>query len=75
MAFKKAVDRARKGKGPSIIVSDVVRLLPHSSSDDQRKYRSDKDLDTESAHVREKSVLPNNETKSDEELSTDDFEW
>ena len=44
LAFKKAIDRARKGKGPSIIISDVVRLLPHSSSDDHRKYREEKDL-------------------------------
>ena len=44
MAFKIAVDRARKGKGPSIIISNVVRLLPHSSSDDQRKYRTEKAL-------------------------------
>ena len=44
MAFSKAVDRARQGKGPSLIVSDVVRLLPHSSSDDQRKYRSEEEL-------------------------------
>ena len=44
MAFKKAVDRARKGRGPSVIISNVVRLLPHSSSDDQRKYRSEADL-------------------------------
>ena len=44
LAFKQAIDRARKGKGPSIIVSNVVRLLPHSSSDDQRKYRSEEDL-------------------------------
>ena len=44
LAFKEAVQRARKGKGPSVIVSHVVRLLPHSSSDDQRKYRSEKDL-------------------------------
>ncbi len=44
LAFKKAVTRARSGKGPSVIVSDVVRLLPHSSSDDHRKYRSQKDL-------------------------------
>lgn len=49
MAFKKAVDRARKGKGPSIIVSDVVRLLPHSSSDDQRKYRPEEDLEADRA--------------------------
>ncbi len=44
LAFKKAADRARKGKGPSVIVSHVVRLLPHSSSDDQRKYREPKEL-------------------------------
>ncbi len=44
IAFKKAVEDARKGKGPSIIVSKVVRLLPHSSSDDHSKYRSQEDL-------------------------------
>ena len=44
LAFKKAIDRARKKKGPSIIESHVVRLLPHSSSDDQRKYRNSDEL-------------------------------
>jgi len=44
-AFKLAAERARKGKGPSVIISDVVRLLPHSSSDDHTKYRSKKELD------------------------------
>ena len=47
LAFNKSVERARKGKGPSLVISDVVRLLPHSSSDDQRKYRSDKDLNAD----------------------------
>tara|TARA_B100000945_G_scaffold199176_1_gene160110 strand:+ start:2804 stop:4807 length:2004 start_codon:yes stop_codon:yes gene_type:complete len=45
LAFKKAIERARKGLGPSVIVSKVVRLLPHSSSDDQRKYRSEEELE------------------------------
>ena len=45
LAFKLAAERARKGKGPSVIVSNVVRLMPHSSSDDQRKYRSSEDLE------------------------------
>ena len=45
LAFKQASERARKGKGPSVIVSNVVRLMPHSSSDDQRKYRSEEDLE------------------------------
>ena len=44
LAFKEAVHRARRNKGPSVIVSHVVRLLPHSSSDDQRKYRDQKSL-------------------------------
>jgi len=47
LAFEKAVDRARKGKGPSIIISNVVRLFPHSSSDDHRKYRDELELISE----------------------------
>ncbi len=37
--MERAVARARRGDGPTLVVADVVRLLPHSSSDDQRKYR------------------------------------
>ena len=44
LAFKQACERARRGQGPSVVVTNVVRLLPHSSSDDQRKYRSEDDL-------------------------------
>ena len=40
-----AVAQARRGEGPSVIEADTVRLLPHSSSDDQRKYRDQKDLE------------------------------
>jgi len=46
-AFVAAVKKARLGKGPTIIISDVVRLLPHSSSDDQRKYRSEEELEAD----------------------------
>ena len=45
LAFREAIDRAREGKGPSVVVSHVVRLLSHSSSDDQRKYRIQEDLE------------------------------
>ena len=45
LAFKLAVDRARKGLGPTMIESIVVRLLPHSSSDDHRKYRTDEAIE------------------------------
>ena len=44
LAFQKAFKRTRNGMGPSLIVSNVVRLLPHSSSDDHRKYRTEKDI-------------------------------
>jgi len=40
-----AVARARRGDGPSVIEADTVRLLAHSSSDDQRKYRDPRDLE------------------------------
>ncbi|HCV41935.1 MAG TPA: tungsten formylmethanofuran dehydrogenase, partial [Bacteroidetes bacterium] len=40
-----AVARARRGDGPSLIEADTVRLLPHSSSDDQRKYRDPKEME------------------------------
>ena len=45
LAFSQAAERAKRGKGPSVIVSNVVRLMPHSSSDDQRKYRKKEDLE------------------------------
>ena len=47
LAFKLASDRAKKGLGPTLIESMVVRLLPHSSSDDHRKYRSDKEIEND----------------------------
>lgn len=40
-----AVAKARDGGGPALVVANVVRLLPHSSSDDDRKYRSKDDLE------------------------------
>jgi 2-oxoisovalerate dehydrogenase E1 component len=42
---REAAARARRGDGPSVIEADTVRLLPHSSSDDQRKYREKEDLE------------------------------
>ncbi len=45
--FKTAIESIRAGNGPAIVVSNVVRLLPHSSSDDHRKYRDAKELSEE----------------------------
>jgi 2-oxoisovalerate dehydrogenase E1 component alpha subunit len=38
-AAKEAHDRARRGEGPTLIETRVVRLTSHSSDDDQRRYR------------------------------------
>ncbi|HTP79339.1 MAG TPA: dehydrogenase E1 component subunit alpha/beta [Bacteroidota bacterium] len=43
--MQQAVARARGGNGPTLVVANVVRLLAHSSSDDQSKYRSKEDLE------------------------------
>jgi 2-oxoisovalerate dehydrogenase E1 component len=39
-----AIKYIKSGKGPALIEAEVVRLLSHSSSDDQKKYRSPEDL-------------------------------
>jgi len=41
---KAAIAHLRAGNGPVCLVSDVVRLLPHSSSDNHLKYRSEEEL-------------------------------
>lgn len=37
---KEAVERARKGDGPTFIEAKTYRLVPHTSDDDDRRYRS-----------------------------------
>jgi 2-oxoisovalerate dehydrogenase E1 component alpha subunit len=41
---REAVDRARRGDGPSLIEAKVTRLTAHSSDDQQTKYRTEEDL-------------------------------
>lgn len=42
---KEAVERARAGGGPSLIDAHVSRLTPHSSDDDDRRYRAPEELE------------------------------
>lgn len=42
---QRAVEFARSGNGPSLIDAETVRLLPHSSSDSDKKYRSLEELE------------------------------
>src|SRR5690606_17028405 len=41
-ATKEAVERARRGDGPSFIEAVTLRMGPHSSSDDPTRYRDEK---------------------------------
>jgi 2-oxoisovalerate dehydrogenase E1 component len=43
---KEGVARARAGEGPTLIECLVDRLGAHSSEDDQRRYRSQEEIDT-----------------------------
>ena len=46
-AARAAIQHIRDGKGPVCLVADVVRLLPHSSSDDHTKYRTPDELEAD----------------------------
>ena len=71
LAFKQAEERARKGQGPSIIISNVVRLLPHSSSDDQRKYRTEDDLNQD--QKRDPLLILKNQSSEKKIISQKEF--
>ena len=44
-ATKSAIDQAREGGGPSLVVLKSYRMLGHSSSDDPSKYRDAAEVD------------------------------
>jgi 2-oxoisovalerate dehydrogenase E1 component alpha subunit len=46
-AGKTAIDRARAGEGPTLIEAKVSRLTAHSSDDQQTKYRTAEELESE----------------------------
>ena len=48
-AARAAMAHIRAGKGPVALHADLVRLLPHSSSDDHRKYREQEAIDADAA--------------------------
>jgi len=43
--LSQAIDYIKSGKGPALIEAEVVRLQSHSSSDDQKKYRNEKEIE------------------------------
>ncbi len=44
-AAREAVDRARKGKGPTMIECITYRMGPHSTSDDPNRYRTKEEIE------------------------------
>lgn len=42
---KEAVERARRGEGPTFIEAKTYRLVPHTSDDDDRRYRKPEEVD------------------------------
>jgi 2-oxoisovalerate dehydrogenase E1 component alpha subunit len=46
-AGKEAIERARRGEGPTLIEAKVTRLTAHSSDDQQTKYRTAEELESE----------------------------
>lgn len=42
---KWAADEARRGHGPALIECKTYRIVPHSSSDDDRRYRTRKEVE------------------------------
>lgn len=45
-AMTAAVERARRGDGPTLIETRTYRLVPHSSDDNDRLYRTKEEVDT-----------------------------
>lgn len=44
-AVKEAADRARRGEGPTLVEAKTYRIVPHSSDDDDRTYRSREEVE------------------------------
>jgi len=73
---KWAVDEARRGHGPALIEAKTYRIVPHSSDDDDRRYRTRKELeewmkkdpiDRFQKYLVEEAVLTLQKTKEIEE--------
>ncbi len=71
-AAEKAFEYVRSGKGPVLIEAHVVRLASHSSSDDQRKYRTKESIEADLVKdpiERLKKILVTDKAADDKTLS------
>jgi 2-oxoisovalerate dehydrogenase E1 component alpha subunit len=67
-AVKAAADRARRGDGPTLVEAKSYRIVPHSSDDDDRTYRSREEVEEWKA----RDALPNLRRLLQEEALLDD---
>ena len=63
MALSRRIEQLRAGQGPVLMEAHVVRLDPHSNSDDHRKYRSAESIllaaQQDPLTIAERAVLEN----------------
>ena len=45
VAAKEAIDRARAGDGPTLIENETYRMMMHTTADDPKRYRQEKDVE------------------------------
>jgi pyruvate dehydrogenase E1 component alpha subunit len=73
VATKEAVDRARRGEGPTLVEAVTYRYTPHTTSDDPTRYRSDEECATWLAKeplVRFEKYLKTKKVLTDADLKT-----
>src|SRR5579885_2606231 len=70
-AGQEAIDKARRGDGPTILWCDLDRLASHTSSDDHRVYRSLEDI--EEMTKRDPIRLLSEELIKGKKLTEDEF--
>jgi len=54
-----AIERARAGGGPTLVEALIERIFPHTTDDDQRKYRTAEEI----KRARDRDPVPALETK------------
>ena len=55
-ATRDALDRARRGEGPTLIEAMTYRIGPHTTADDATKYRSDEEVGAGAPSIRSRDT-------------------
>ncbi len=73
-AARTAIEYVSQGKGPVLLHAMVERLLPHSSSDDHRKYRAEEELSSirkeKDCIIKLSDYLTQNKLASEDEINS-----